>query len=54
MDNFWIDFGISIVITTLRGAIRNEKTKEQVRKAMKKVYTTILQAYPEFKEEENI
>lgn len=41
----WFDFGISIVLTALRGAVKNEQRKQQLRAAMLKVAATIQAVY---------
>lgn len=37
----WVDFAISILLTTLRGAVKNEQRKAELRAAMLKVAATI-------------
>lgn len=37
----WLDFGISIVLTALRGAVKNEQRKRELRAAMLKLAATI-------------
>lgn len=41
----WLDFGISIVLTALRGAVKNEQRKQQLRAAMLKIAATIQAVY---------
>lgn len=37
----WFDFGLSVVLTTLRGAVKNAEKKRQLRAAALKVAATI-------------
>lgn len=37
----WFDFGLSVVLTTLRGAVKNFEKKRQLRAAALKVAATI-------------
>jgi hypothetical protein len=37
----WFDFGLSVVLTTLRGAVKNAEKKKQLRAAALKVAATI-------------
>lgn len=37
----WLDFAISIILTTLRGAVKNEQRKRELRAAMLKLAATI-------------
>ena len=52
MESFLIDFAFSTVLTLLRSVIKNPKSKAQYEPVLRKVYTKIGEAYPEFKEEE--
>lgn len=45
-----ISMGIALVIQGLKEAIKNPTKKEELKKAMFKVYTQIGIAYPEFNE----
>jgi len=41
----WLDFGISVVLSALRGAVKNEQRKQQLRAAMLKIAATIQAVY---------
>lgn len=41
----WFDFALSIVLTTLRGAVKNKKRKTELRAAMLKLAATINALY---------
>jgi hypothetical protein len=45
MDNMFISMGISILLTALKDSVKNPKKKEELRKAMLKVYTSIKALY---------
>lgn len=48
MQEFWIDFAASVIITTLRAAIKDPGKKATLKAVFRKIYTLIQQAYPEF------
>jgi hypothetical protein len=47
MDSFWVDFAISIILTTIRNAVKNEESKESLKRALLKVRNAINALYPE-------
>jgi hypothetical protein len=52
MQDFWTDLGFSVVITALRGAIKNAASRKKLTAVFKKIYDLILIAYPEFAQPE--
>lgn len=52
MNEFLIDLAFSTIFTLLKGVIKSEKSKAEYKKVLKKVYTQIGAAYPEFSESE--
>lgn len=51
MMEFWVSMGVSLVLSGLQQAIKNENSKAAMKRAMRKVFDAILMAYPEFKDE---
>lgn len=47
MDNIFLDFAISTILTTLRLAVKNEQKKAQLKAVMLKIAATIQAVYPD-------
>lgn len=48
--DFLFDLGVTAVLSTLKTVIKSERSKAQYEKVMLKIYNSIGNAYPEFKE----
>jgi hypothetical protein len=51
MNEFFISWAVTTVLTLLEIVIKNPNSKEQYRKQFRKIVQKILLAYPEFKED---
>lgn len=51
MGDFWLDLGVSVVISCLRQIVKNPAKKEEMRKVFRKIHDLISVAYPEFNDE---
>ncbi len=45
MEDFWINWGISTVMTAIQMAVKNPQKKDALKRAMLKVYTAIKALY---------
>ncbi len=47
MEDFWVSMGINIVLTAIKQAVKNNKAKASLKKALLKVRDQINLLYPE-------
>jgi hypothetical protein len=47
MDNLWFNMAVSVVLTAIKAAFKNEQSKEDLKKALLKIRDAINLLYPE-------
>lgn len=47
MDNWIFDFALSVILTAIKSAVKNEHKKAEIKRALMKIRDAIIALYPE-------